>query len=237
MGRDDESEIYRELMRFRPGELTPNGWAVKAGVSRTVWADMRRHGNPSRRTLEKLLAVAGSSLAEFEALRVLDREGQAAAGSTVAVADPNVRWIGRPGSTLPLVATAPAGEWGGAGSGIAITAIRQSKIVTHLPRPASLAADPDAYAVAVESDGMAPRFEPGMNLAISPRADVSPGNDVLVRLRPENDDAGATIQGMLLRLAGMDERAIELHQFNPARVVSLRTGDVDALHRIIGELI
>ena len=31
---------------------------------------MRRHGNPSRRKLEKLLSAAGSPLAEFEALRI-----------------------------------------------------------------------------------------------------------------------------------------------------------------------
>ena len=66
----DEPPLYRDLMRLKPDELTPNGWAVKAGVSRTVWSDMRRHGNPSRRTLEKLLDAAGSSLAEFEALRI-----------------------------------------------------------------------------------------------------------------------------------------------------------------------
>ena len=62
----EEPPLYRDLMRLRPEDLTPNAWAVKAGVSRTVWSDMRRHGNPSRRTLEKLLAAAGSSLAEFE---------------------------------------------------------------------------------------------------------------------------------------------------------------------------
>jgi hypothetical protein len=70
MSADEDCAIYRDLMRFKPEELTANGWAVKAGVSRTVWADMRRHGNPSRRTLEKLLAAASSSLAEFEALRL-----------------------------------------------------------------------------------------------------------------------------------------------------------------------
>jgi hypothetical protein len=32
--------------------LTLNAWAVNAGVSRTVWANIRRHGNPSRRTLK-----------------------------------------------------------------------------------------------------------------------------------------------------------------------------------------
>ena len=72
MASGENSPIYDDLMRFKPDGLTPNAWAVKAGVSRTVWADMRRHGNPSRRTLEKLLTAAGSSLAEFEALRIMD---------------------------------------------------------------------------------------------------------------------------------------------------------------------
>ena len=60
--------LFDELMRFRPDGLTANAWAVKAGVSRNFWNDLRRHGNPSRRILEKLLAAADSSLAEFEAL-------------------------------------------------------------------------------------------------------------------------------------------------------------------------
>ena len=70
MGATEESQVYRDLMRLKPEHLTPNAWAVQAGVSRAVWADMRRHGNPSRRTLEKLLTAVSSSLAEFEALRL-----------------------------------------------------------------------------------------------------------------------------------------------------------------------
>ena len=66
----DGAQLFEDLMRFLPDGMTANAWAVKAGVSRTIWADLRRHGNPSRRTLEKLLSAAGSSLAEFEALRV-----------------------------------------------------------------------------------------------------------------------------------------------------------------------
>jgi hypothetical protein len=70
MSPADSSLIYDDLMRFKPEGMSPNAWAMKAGVSRTVWSDMRRHGNPSRRTLQKLLTAAGSSLAEFEALRI-----------------------------------------------------------------------------------------------------------------------------------------------------------------------
>ena len=70
MPAGDHSDIHDDLMRFKPEGMTPNGWAMKAGVSRTVWSDMRRHGNPSRRTLEKLLGAAGSSLAIARPLTV-----------------------------------------------------------------------------------------------------------------------------------------------------------------------
>ena len=72
---DAGARLFEELMRFKPDGWSANAWAVRAGVTRTVWTDMRRHGYPSRRTLERLLAAAGSSLAEFEALRDGDATG------------------------------------------------------------------------------------------------------------------------------------------------------------------
>src|SRR6185503_18071827 len=109
MAAADESQIYRELMRFKPDGLSANAWAVKAGVSRTVWSDMRRHGNPSRRTLEKLLAVAGSSLAEFEALRVGAQPRPLGAGPGSVGEGGQRRWNPAQPQPLPLLATALAG--------------------------------------------------------------------------------------------------------------------------------
>src|SRR3954462_9993610 len=106
----DEAQIYRELMRFKPDGLTPNGWAIRAGVSRTVWSDMRRHGNPSRRTLEKLLVAAGSSLAEFEALRITPESRTNAEALRAGVGDAHPRgWRGAPLVPIPLFATTMAG--------------------------------------------------------------------------------------------------------------------------------
>ena len=84
------ARLFEELMRFKPDGLTANGWAVNAGVSRTIWADLRRHGNPSRRTLDKLLAAAGSSLAEFEALRVGERAAARRVAGRRGVSDARV---------------------------------------------------------------------------------------------------------------------------------------------------
>src|SRR3954465_15630723 len=108
----DEAQIYRELMRFKPDGLTPNGWAIRASVSRTVWTDMRRHGNPSRRTLEKLLAAASSSLAEFEALRL--GPPASVSGAVPGSFEDKRAWDWNPARLpgLPLLATQLAGEWG-----------------------------------------------------------------------------------------------------------------------------
>src|SRR3982751_2066622 len=107
----EESQVYRDLMRLRPDDLTPNAWALRAGVSRTVWSDMRRHGNPSRRTLEKLLVAAGSSLAEFEALRISPESRTNAEDLRPGVGDAHPgSWRGAPLVPIPLFATTMAGE-------------------------------------------------------------------------------------------------------------------------------
>src|SRR5688572_27768560 len=125
MADAEESQLFRDLMRFKPDGLTPNGWAVNAGVSRSVWSDMRRHGNPSRRTLAKLLAVAGSSLAEFEALRVGEGPKTGVLASKLeGVSDARAPgWRPPPQPPVPLAATAMGGEWGDRSRHIEMTEI------------------------------------------------------------------------------------------------------------------
>jgi len=229
-----ESEIYRDLLRFKPDELSPNAWAVQAGVSRTVWADMRRHGNPSRRTLEKLLAVANSSLAEFEALR-LGRDLK----SSGAVAGVGAsRWEWRAAAPLPLrlIASRLAGEWGE--SRFELTAIRPEELIERVHRPPSLASDPDAFALTVVGDAMWPRFRAGTRIAVSPRAPVAMGDDVLVRLRPGT--ANDQIEDEFVLIKQLTRQAavwIELRQFKPDVTMQVGREVVATIQKIVGELI
>jgi len=214
-------------MRLKPDGLTPNGWAVQAGVSRTVWSDMRRHGNPSRRTLEKLLAAAGSSLAEFEALRVgPDSRGMGEAKQ--ALRDAPRRWNAPPLAPLPLIAARLGGEWGKAGSRIELTEMRADEILEQVPRPASLAFDADAFALTVVGDSMWPRFRPGTRIAVSPRAPVAIGDDVLVRVR-----GGVLIKQLVRKSAA----GVELRQFNPDLTFQVDSRDAEAILKVAGELI
>jgi len=235
MAGADESVIYRELMRFKPDELSANAWAVKAGVSRTVWADMRRHGNPSRRTLEKLLTAAGSSLAEFEALRI-GASPTHPRGSAAGVREGDNRgWGSAPLRPLPLFVTALAGEWGSGSTGTELVEIRDGESLERVPRPASLAADNEAYAITVVGDSMWPRFRPGRRVAVSPRSSAAVGDDVLVIFKTKSP-AGDNL-ALLKELVRRTSTHLELRQFNPDSTINVSSADVEAIHKVAGELI
>ena len=232
-----ESEIYRDLMRFKPEDLSPNAWAVKAGVSRTVWTDMRRHGNPSRRILEKLLSAAGSSLLEFEALRLGSEPRKAVAG-VGHVGDQRWSWTPPTLPPLPLVASNLGGEWGDPGSQVELTEIRPRDLLERLPRPVSLAGDPEAYALTIVGAAMWPRFRTGSRVAVAPRSAVAIGDDVVARLRsaPEAGASG-TERVLIMQLVKRTATTFELRQFNPDQTIEVDTAEVEAMLKIVGELI
>jgi SOS-response transcriptional repressor LexA len=227
-----DSPIYRDLMRFKPDGWTANAWAVNAGVSRTVWTDMRRHGNPSRRTLEKLLAAAGSSLAEFEALRIGD-ERALPAGSSASLSDSAQSWRPVPCESLPLIASCAGPPVDLAGTSVDATELNSSNIIDQIPRPPALAADRQAYAFMIVGNSMWPRFRPGRKVAVSPAAEVVVGDDVVLTIR-ENPAAGfaLVVLGELI-----DADNIRLRQFNPDATYSIDGSRNLTIHKIVGELI
>lgn len=228
--------LLDDLMRFKPEGVTANGWAVKAGVSRTIWFDLRRHGNPSRKTLEKLLSAAGSSLAEFEALRVGDKPSPAA-GSSAGIADPRPgSWRPAPLPPIPLLETLPAGEWGEPGSGIELIQLRLGKVSGEVARPASMAEDRAAYALTNLGEAMWPRFRPGRRLLVSPVAAIATGDDVVVQLRTASE-AGRAVNVLVKELVRRSAKFIELRQFNPDVTFRVPAADIAALHKVVGEAI
>lgn len=232
----EESQLYRDLLRLRPDGWTANAWAVKAGVSRTVWTDMRRHGNPSRRTLEKLLTAAGSSLAEFEALRIGDPGSEAPDKPTSSVTDaiaPGWRPAQLP--PLPLVASSLAERWDAGEIQVELTELRSGKILDHLPRPLSLAGDAGAYALTIVEHSMLPRFRPGRLVAVSPKARVEIGDDVLLTLSGTKA-VGRTLV-LIAELVRQTATQIELRQFSPNGTFTVKSGDIAAIHKVMGELI
>ena len=224
---EEGARLFEELMQFKPDGVSANAWAVKAGVSRTIWADLRRHGNPSRRTMEKLLAAAGSSLAEFEALRVVGAD-QPFADIDARLAEQGRAWRSAPIGSVPLLATGLAGEWG-ADSGIDLLSIDRSNVIGNVDRPIALAADRNVYAVTMLGESMWPRFRAGRRLLVSPAAPVEAGDDVLVRL--------ADGKVLIKELVGRSASEIELRQFNPDVRFAVDSAEIDAVHKVVGEAI
>lgn len=222
------AQLYEELLRLLPEGMTPSAWAVKAGLGRTIWSDIKRHGNPSRRTLERLLAAAGSSLAEFEALRVGEPPPAATAVPASAVAGTwSAPWRAAPLAPVPLLKSQAATEWGGGGRGIGLLVIDRTVAIGRVDRPAALAGDPKAYAVTMAGETMWPRFRAGRRLLVSPAAAAAVGDDVLVEL-----DGGRALIGELVRQL---EGKVELRQFNPDTKFAVRDADAVSIHKIVGE--
>lgn len=233
----EESQVYQDLMRLKPSEWTPNAWAVKAGVSRTVWADMRRHGNPSRRTLDKLLKAAGSSLAEFEALRTGDFNPRPELPPGVGdVRSP--QWVGAPLPPIPLFASASGGVWKGP-PGIELTEIHTERLIAQLARPISLAGDRGTYALTIIGNSMWPRFRPNRRVAISPEAPLTIGDDVAVQVKTTEGEREYGKPTLLLvkELVQQTASHIELRQFNPDITFQVQTNQIVAVHKVLGELI
>lgn len=232
--------MVAELMRFLPDGLTPNGWAVGAGVNRAVWGDIRRHGNASRRTLEKLLDFAGSSLAEFEALRVtpiakpVGDPTSSAARSSAVLSDGRRGWRGGPSETLPLLG-AEATEALLLGAARVPTFRLSRTREGSIARPASIREMTGAYAFALPVGNMWPRFRQGQRLVVTPTVAPVLGDDVLVRIAESR--APARHVGFVAELVWKDAHAVRLRHFSPGVEYTLERSRIAGMERIVGAAI
>lgn len=199
--------IHDALMAVKPADLSPTGWAIKAGVSRAVWSDIKAHGNPTRRTLEKLLGAIGMSLADFEAGTRVRTEVRAAPGVSAGPRD------------LPLAGTGMGGELppidGLDEASADLIELDLGDVLDFLERPDFLKNDRDAYALTMLGDSMTPRFEPGERILVSPRAPVGIGDYVVVQLRGREGDDERVKLVLVKKLLRRSPAFVELCQFNP----------------------
>lgn len=240
--------IYAALMRIKPDDLTLSAWASRAGIHRSMFNAIRRHGNPTSDTLDKLLDAVGVSWAQFDAGLAPVRTEVAGSG----LKDVERAWRApRPARPVPLVGSAVGGEGAGLDEHVELTELRLGEVLDYLARPHSLAEDPQAYAVTIVGDSMAPRFEPGERAFVSPRSPVGIGDDVIVQLRApapspsnptldgagdEDQDADRITMVLIKRLVRRTAKAVELQQFNPDLTFTVPIARIAAIHRVRGRL-
>jgi phage repressor protein C with HTH and peptisase S24 domain len=116
--------------------------------------------------------------------------------------------------------------------------IQAGEIVDREARPATLAADEKAYAIGIVGESMWPRFRPGRLVAVSPKAPVAPGDDVLVKLRNAGNGAkAASVRGLIKELVRNSSSGVHLRQFNPDMTFTVPADEIAAIEKVMGELI
>jgi SOS-response transcriptional repressor LexA len=254
------NSLYARLISIKPADLTLNAWTIRAGVSRNFFNDVRRRGNANHESLEKVLDAIGVSWAQFDADRLpLGVEGAGTdsgvdtlvrsevKGTGMQAHDVERAWRGpQPQKPVPLLGTAFGGEWS---DGVEMTELHLTDVLDYVGRPQAVAGDPGAYAVEIVGDSMEPRYEPGERAIVSPRAQVRPGDDVIVQLKSEVSAApsGEEVDGripdpdhvnrvtlvLIKRLVRQTPSFLELQQFNPPETFHVPRGRVAAIHRVM----
>jgi SOS-response transcriptional repressor LexA len=98
----------------------------------------------------------------------------------------------------------------------------------YIERPAFLLADTRAYASLVADDAMAPVYETGHTIYLSPSRPIAPGDDVLIIFADKT--------GLVRRFVRREDHRIVMCQFNPDKTIEFPAGDVATMHMVIASL-
>jgi phage repressor protein C with HTH and peptisase S24 domain len=239
-GPTEASAMYDALMAVKPEGMSLNHWAQLAGINRSIFNGIRAHGNPTSKTLDRLLGAIGVDPAEFRA-----RTGSVQTnvrGTGMSPTEVRQAWaIPEPAKRVPLLGTAFGSDLEEI-EGVETTELMLSEVLDYVARPPSLANDAEAYAVTTIGDSMFPRFEPGEIAFVSPKATVNIGDDVLVQLRGAADEgednqlAGRISTVLLKRLVRRTSTHLELRQFNPDKTFLVPLKRVRRMHRVKGRI-
>lgn len=231
--------LYDALMAVRPKALTPNAWAVRAGVNRNIFNDIRRNGNATHDTLQKLLDAIDVSFAEFDAGVAPKRASTPSERSVVSSPVQAFRGNDRP-RDVPVLGTPRCGDLTLGDQHIETIDVDLDEVVDYVRRPAALDGRNDVYAIYYTGFSMVPRFEPDEVGYVDPRRPPAIGDYVVIQLRgPDPEEGERVVSALVKRLVRRTATYIELEQFNPPATFRLPTARVARIHRImkLGELV
>lgn len=243
MPNAEPSILYERLMAVRPRDLTPNAWAVKAGVNRTIWANIRDRGNASHATIEKLLDAIGLSWTQFDAgitAPEVERDRRAASQS-LADAPRSFRPLERP-RDVPVRGTAACADmhFDGESGDVLVEALEiLDEVVDWLARPLALDKRADVYGIYYTGVSMIPRFEPGEPGYVDPKRMPRAGEYAVVQLAGDNGDGEHRVTAAIAKkIVRISASFVEMEQFNPPARFRVPRERIAAIHRIIpwGEL-
>jgi phage repressor protein C with HTH and peptisase S24 domain len=195
--------------------LSPSGLARRAGLDPTAFNPSKRIGPdgrarwPSTESIAKVLGATGAGIDSFAALV----SGNAALPS-------QARGGRSPARRIPLIGLAQAGSEGYFDD--AGFPVGGSWDEISLPE----IADPNAYALEISGESMAPVFRDGDIVVVSPAAPIRRGDRVVLRTRMG--------EVMAKELRRQSAKRVEVASLNPAHPdFSFDLQDVAWVHRIL----
>lgn len=231
----EDPPIYRALVQLKPDRFENLGqWATAAGLARNYFNVLRGHGNPNTATLEALLKAAEIDRGDFDALVAPVR--------SEVIASPRARdrrsaFAPEPPKPLEVLGTALGCESADLDEDVELMELVLGDVLGYRARPYSLANDNQAYAVRIVGESMWPRFKPGEDAAVSPRASIGIGDDVIVQLRTDDGIGGERINMVLVKeLVRRTASFIELRQYKPDITFKIPAARVAKIHRVTGVL-
>ena len=103
-------------------------------------------------------------------------------------------------------------------------------VVDYVRRPPGISGAKEVYGLYVVGDSMWPRYPNGELVICHPRRPVNPGNDVVLQVQREEH---AEIEVFVKTFVKKTQKEVVVQQYNPARTLSFKAGDVAAIHRIL----
>lgn len=223
--------IYARIQsRLEAVGLSAAGASKRAGLSADGIRNIERairsgsHSGVSTTTLTALAPVLETTVAwlvdgdDAPAATPLPKAGD------VRPAEVVFQSSATPPKDVPVLGTA-------AGSGLGNGAFQlTTDVIDYARRPAGLAGARDAYALYVEGESMAPRFEPGDIVFVHPHRKPQPGDYVIIQ---EADTNNGEPRAFIKRLVRMTGTTVRVMQFNPEATIDfvIRPGTV--VHKVI----
>lgn len=216
---------------FNGNTASPRKWREIAEVLQIPEAEMRELMIEAGRLAGKTTRLPRSVRVGYASEHHLDIAPPAPTIQPGAGVQPNATigesrdMVGRAVRKIPVLGEAVGGEDG--------EYIFNGSVLDYVDCPPSLENVPNAYAVYIDGESMAPRFRPGETAWVHPTKPARRGDDVVVQIHRDRDDDGAPPRGFVKEFVGWTSSKLVLHQFNPDRKIEFTREQVVSVHPII----
>jgi SOS-response transcriptional repressor LexA len=192
--------------------------SLAAGLGPDYIRDLarRKNASPGLRAVEKLAPVLETTVEWLSGGEAL----------------PEVEGIYRP--PLPVLGELDLPVYRSVEGGPGVIVVSE-KAIAHIPRPAKLANNPDAFAVVVDGESMSPEYESGDMLFVDPYKPLTRERNFIFV-----DDRQGDWKACVKRLVRWDQKTFHVYQHNPAegqrKEFALKRAEWPKAMRVIGKI-